>query len=141
MSIPGLLIRFFSYYILFTIIIGAVLIYFNIDGAKSLNFALLVFLVMWLSESFGKKNKRYFTKVEMFIVILGMIFLDTIIQLLFALAALSQRTEEMPLDILIVSLGIVAFLHGFIIIIFVAMTKKRLLKKNIISNEDVENIN
>lgn len=132
MSITGVLVRFTVFYILAIIIAGAVMNYFNIENISGINIGILIVLIMLIGESFAKKNGRYFNKSESIKVILGFIFINILIQIIFALAALTGQDKQASLSIIVFSISLVGCLHAIAIIIFVKLTEKNLIKRGII---------
>ncbi len=91
---------------------------------------ILIFLILWLGELFGKKNGRYFSKNEKVIAIFGMIVLDFLIHLFFAF--LTIKSEHLNVESMLVGLGVALVLNAIVIIIFVGMTEKILKHKGIV---------
>ena len=133
MTVLGLLARFFIFYILLILTIGTALNYLGINGGSAVNLGILLFLIFWLCESYGKKNNRFFTGKEKSAVVIGMIIIDVILQIVFATVAIAQREVSLGAEALIIGMGITVIIHSIMIYIFVGVTKKLLIKKELIS--------
>ncbi len=131
MSITSLLLRLFLIFLLIEIILFAYIISpiefkipNNTDGL------IFVGLVFWLCSKFGEKNKRYFTKKEKYIVILGMFFIGFFIQTIFSgiLIALTNISA----NVFIFATFIAGIMNLITVIGCVYFAKKRLIKLKII---------
>lgn len=135
MTIGGLLGRFFLFYAVLIIAIGAALTYFGVNGGGSVNLGILVFLVFWLCEKYGKANSRYFTGKEKAAVVAGMIIIDFILQFIFASLAMVSGEIDIDAETLVILTLITAILHSLTIYLFVSLVKKRLITQGIIRGD------
>jgi len=133
MTIKGVLWRFALAYVVAVIIVGYIANYFGIKSSSGLNIGILAGCVVWVCSAFGKANKRYFTGAEKMAVVLGLIFIDVAIQVLFSLAAISQRDPvENFGSALLIAVVFVGALHAIAIYLFVGLAKKPLIKQGVI---------
>lgn len=133
MSTTNLLFRFFIVYLALLVISGIVLSYFGIQSNSGVNAGVLIGALYYVCMEFGKKNNRYFTKNEKFLVVLGLIAINIFVQLLLTLGYSAATNTNFGGKALIFSVGFVGLLHGFLIYFIVGSIGKTLVKTKIIN--------
>ena len=134
MTIKGVLLRFFLIYSVLLILAGLVMGHFGIKGSSGVNIGILAGCVMWVCGAFGKKNRRYFSRNEKTMVVLGILAIDLLLQFIFAAAALAQSSLEMKAGALLVAVAFIGVLHAIAIYFFVGFARRPLVKQGIISD-------
>lgn len=133
MTVKGLLFRFFVAYLGLLIIAGLTLSYFAIKGNSGINTGILFGLVYGVCTWFGHKNKRYFTKDEKIVTVIGLIVIDVFVQLLLILITLSANHSAIDYGIVGFAISFSTALHALIIYFVVGSCKKHLIQQKVIS--------
>ncbi|MFM9913398.1 MAG: ABZJ_00895 family protein [Methylophilaceae bacterium] len=133
MSIKNLLFRFFLANFGLHILASIVLTYFNVKSNAGADIGILVASIYYVCISFGKQNKRYFTKQEKLKVVFGLIFANILVQQLLILAYAIATNTTFSNKATLISLGLIGFLHGIFIYFLVGSARKMLIKDGTIS--------
>ena len=133
MTIRGLMLRFFLVYPLLLIAAGILMKYTGYSINTGLTFGILAGCVIWLCGSFCKKNGRYFSDKEKYMVVAGFFAIDLLFQLLFGLAALSKIQSSSSSTALFIGIGVISIVRAIVIYAFVEITKKSLVKQRVIA--------
>lgn len=135
MTVKGLLLRFFLSYFMLLSLGGLIIDYFNIEAGSWVNISILIGLVYWICISFGKKNKRYFTKGEKRATILGIITIDMLLQFIVGLVYIYGTNTKLNISVLVSIVSSIGLFHMLIVYYLVSSIKKILIKQNVIINE------
>ena len=132
MTVKGLLLRFLLIYFMLLSLGGLIIDYFNIQAGSWINISILIGLVYWLCISFGKKNKRYFTKNEKRATILGIVTIDMLLQLIVGIVYIYSTNTKLNSAVLVTIISSIGLLHILIVYYLVGSIKKILIKQNVI---------
>lgn len=129
MSLTSLFLRFTLIYVAILIVVSIALAAIGITGNSGVNTAALLSAVMWVCQSFAKKNSRYFSKEEKTRVVLGMLAIDLVLQTVLALAVAGAGSAKLTLGAVLFAIAFIGLLHAVVIYYFVGMTGKQYEKQ------------
>lgn len=134
MTIKRMLTRFFVMYFGAMIIVGLIMSYLEIKSISGLNAGVLCLCVVWVCESFGKKNERYFSNKEKWLAILGFFLIDIFTQVLLGMPVILRMAQAKGMVAFLISIIIVMMIHLFGICVFVNASKRMLIKRGVIES-------
>ena len=133
MTMLGLICRFAIYYPLLWIAVGVVLKIIGIRLSGIISFLIIVALLMYLLETFAKRNGRFPTLRETWAVILSILLIDASLQ--FMLGLVLVQAGQVSIKFLLLGCMVAQLINGGGVYVVTRTMRWNLEKRKLINSE------